>query len=396
MDGQSYRHKNFHVAYHENNYHSSEMKKIVFVIDSLYNSGGMEHSMSVIAGALTEEYEVTVITGLEMEKPLFYPLSPAVHYVDIGVNADLRKKTFRQHPVMEDYRCKLESFLYQNRMDYVVSLGGITQYFLYKIKDGSKKILWFKFEINIFKVWAQGKPLKVWAEATFQKYRMIYHISRFDKIILLTNRDAGQWRKFTSRGVCIYNPLTLDGKPKVSDLSAKQVIAVGRLTKVKGFDYLIDAWRCVHKHHPDWKLYIYGEGDDRGRLQWQIDHHHLQDVVFLPGRTKDIVSKYAESSMFVLSSREEGFGNVLTEAEACGLPVIAFDCPYGPGEIIRDGYNGFLIPRIGDVDMLAEKINLLIENRDLRKGMGQNALADVARFSVGKIKEEWIKMLQTL
>ena len=247
--------------------------------------------MSIIAGALTEDFDVTVITGLELEKPLFYPLHPKIHYVDIGVNPDLKKKWFWQNPIKKDYYIKLEDFLMRNQMDFVISLGGITQYFLYKIKDGSKKILWFKFELNIFKVWVKGSLIRSWLEATFQKYRMIYHISKFGKIVLLTDNDLKLWSKFTSRVVRVYNPLTLDSSPIVSDLSNKQVIAVGRLTKVKGFDYLIEAWKLVYKKYPDWRLVIYGEGDDREELQAQIDNLGLQEVITMPGRTKNMVEK---------------------------------------------------------------------------------------------------------
>lgn len=372
------------------------MKKIVFVIDSLYNSGGMEHSMSIVAGALANEFDVTVITGLELGKPLFYPLHSKVHYVDIGVNPNLKKKAFWQIPTMRDYQAKLEQYLLNNPVDYVVSLGGITQYFLYKIKDGSKKILWFKFEIDIFKVWAKGNRFKYWLETTFQKYRMIYHISKFDRIVLLTDHDLQLWKKYTKRALRIYNPLTLDTAPIISDLSAKQVIGVGRLTKVKGFDYLINAWAAVYRKFPDWNLVIYGEGEERENLQRQIELLKLNDVITMPGSTKGIVSKYAESSFFVLTSREEGFGNVMTEAEACGLPVIAFNCPYGPCEIIKNGYNGFLIQQIGDVESLSNYIIRLIEDEKLRKKMSENALKDVTRFSVDNIKREWLTLLNSL
>ncbi|KGF36656.1 glycosyltransferase family 4 protein [Hoylesella buccalis] len=370
--------------------------RLAFVIDSLYNSGGMEHSMSIVAGALTSKYDVTVITGLQNKRELFYPLSPKITYVDISVDPNLKKKHLFEMPIINDYRKKLEKYLFEHRMDYVVSLGGITQYFLYKIKDGSKKILWFKFEINIFKVWATGNPIKVLCETTFQKYRMIYHISKFDKIVLLTDSDLKQWRNYTNRAVRIYNPLTLDVPLQISDLSNKQVIAVGRLTKVKGFDFLIDAWGKVNKEHPDWELVIYGDGEERSNLQRQIENLGLSSVIQMPGRTKELVSKYAASSIFILTSREEGFGNVMIEAEACGLPIIAFDCPYGPREIIRNEYNGYLIPKIGDVDTLSEKIIKLISDSTLRKKIGNNALKDVKRFSVDKICNEWVQLLSTI
>lgn len=352
--------------------------------------------MSVVAGALAATYEVTVITGLQQGKPLFYPLDGRVKYVDLGVHPGDGRRHWFHNPVMADYRRKLTAYLQANAQDFVVSLGGITQYFLPELNDGSKKLLWFKFEINIFKIWAQSisNPLRRAIEVPFQKWRMIRAARRFDRIIVLTDHDQQEWSRYTARAQRIYNPLTID-HVSLSDCTPHRVIAVGRLDYVKGFDLLIRAWKQVNDKYPDWQLTIWGEGKDRQQLEQLRNSLGLQTVVSMPGRTKDVVSQYGRSSIFVLSSREEGFGNVMTEAEACGLPILAFDCPYGPREVVADGRNGYLVP-LGDVDGMARRLIQLIGDEPLRQQLGRESLEVVKRFDLKAITGEWMQCLNSL
>ena len=137
-------------------------------------------------------------------------------------------------------------------------------------------------------------------------------------------------------------------------------MAAGRYAPQKGFDKLINAWSIVVQNHPDWKLYIYGDGELRDELQQLINRLQLQNSCFLEHTTSDIAAKYAESSIFVLSSVYEGFGMVITEAMSCGLPVVSFACPCGPKDIIQNDINGLLVEP-DNIDQLAEKISILIE-----------------------------------
>lgn len=368
------------------------MKRICFIADSLYNSAGTEHSLSVIASSLVSDYKVTVLTAFQKGKPLFYHLNKEVTYNDLGVN-DKPGSFFFHNRTMDDFKVKLTDYLKTYPQDYVITVGGFSQFFLYKIKDGSKKIFWFKFEINIYRTWAANKGwFKRNIVSMIQKYRMIYHARKFDRIIVLTDADKEKWDKYTKKAIRIYNPITLEEVPKVSDCSKKEVIAAGRLERVKGFDLLISAWSDVNKNHPDWKLTIFGEGSERRNLEELIDSLNLKDAVNLPGKTKNIIEQYSDSSIFVLSSREEGFGNVLVEAEACGLPIVSFDCPYGPREIVNDKVNGYLV-HPDDVKELAYYINLLISNEKLRKEMGRKSIKESKRFSLHAIKEQWNKII---
>lgn len=177
-------------------------------------------------------------------------------------------------------------------------------------------------------------------------------------------------------------------------LGHKQVIAVGRYVPQKGFDRLIPAWQLVARKHPDWILRIYGDGM-REQLQQQIDSLGITASCILEPTVSNIVDKYCESSIFALSSRFEGFGMVIIEAMACGVPPVSFTCPCGPQDIISDGKDGLLVED-GNIEQLAEKISYLIENEDIRKKMGQQARMDVQRFRIENIAEQWKQLFESL
>ncbi|MBP3590398.1 MAG: glycosyltransferase, partial [Muribaculaceae bacterium] len=178
-------------------------------------------------------------------------------------------------------------------------------------------------------------------------------------------------------------------------------VAVGRLDEQKGFDILIKAWESVARIHPDWKLDIYGTGRDKEMLQDMIDKSGLTDKVTLCGVSDDMPKVYASGSIFVLSSRFEGFGLVLLEAMTCGVPCVSFDCPEGPSEIITDGRDGILVPFRGLSDsqraeVLAENICRMIENRDMRLRMSEKAIAKAATFSRDVIIDRWIELFNDI
>ena len=158
---------------------------------------------------------------------------------------------------------------------------------------------------------------------------------------------------------------------------------------------MIDAWREVHKRHSDWIINIFGSGEYEERVRKQITEYGLQDVVIMKNPTDHIMEEYLKSSIYVMSSVFEGFAMVLLEAMACGIPCVSFDCPYGPRNVIKNGEDGFLVEYLNS-NALAEKICKLIEDKDLRKQMGQNGRRNVMRFSRETIMPQWISLFDSL
>jgi glycosyltransferase involved in cell wall biosynthesis len=167
-----------------------------------------------------------------------------------------------------------------------------------------------------------------------------------------------------------------------------RIISLGRLIPIKGFDRLIKAFSNIASSYPEWLLEIWGDGPSRIELNNTILSLHLEDRIKMPGITKDPYQELSKSDLFVMSSHTEGFPMALCEAMACGLPVIRFDCPSGPREIIRDGMDGILVPN-DDIDALAKAMANLIENPDIRDQLAHNARDIVSRFGIEGIAAQW-------
>lgn len=227
------------------------------------------------------------------------------------------------------------------------------------------------------------QPSLFWRSLRWVFYR------RASKIVCLTDSDLKSYLALGVNASKIHNPLTVKVEA-VSKRKGSVFIAVGRLELQKGFDILIRSFACVVDKFPDSKLRIYGDGSQRSELQNLIDSLRLKESVSLLGATKNISSAYSQADYFVLSSRFEGFGLVIVEAQAHGLPVVSFDCPRGPSEIIRNRENGLLVEN-GSIDALADAMLELLNDRQLCDYMVENAFKDIARFSHSAIYDEWSK-----
>jgi glycosyltransferase involved in cell wall biosynthesis len=213
-------------------------------------------------------------------------------------------------------------------------------------------------------------------------------------LAVLTRDDERDYAPLLERVVRIPNSLPpLDGG--TAELDSQVVVAAGRLNPQKGFDLLIDAWARVAAAEPGWQLRIYGQGAERPALQQQIFDRELYEQVLLMGPTRQLGTELAKGSLFVLSSRFEGFGMVIVEAMSKGLPVVSFDCPRGPAEIIDHGVDGLLVPN-GDTDALADAVLRLLRDPERRRQMGRAALEKARRYDLAEIGRLWEQALDSL
>jgi glycosyltransferase involved in cell wall biosynthesis len=220
---------------------------------------------------------------------------------------------------------------------------------------------------------------------------------RLDALVTLTERDADDYRRATNGRLVVH--VLPNGVPKTtvppSTLTAPVFVAAGRLTAPKGFDLLLEAFALVAQEEPTWSLRIYGAGDRRTQLLEQIGRLGLKNRARLMGMSTTLEAEFPKASIFVLSSRYEGFPMVVLEAMRAGLPVVSFDCPTGPRELITHGQDGLLVPA-GTVPALAEAMRRLMRDPQLRQTMGTAALAKAASYDVDAIARRWEVLLQDL
>lgn len=217
-----------------------------------------------------------------------------------------------------------------------------------------------------------------------------------EHIVALTERDRRRWIEAARpRGsvACIPNPLPFDMPEQPAPRTTKKVLAVGRLVHAKGFDVLLRAWAVVAQQAPGWKLMIVGEGEERPALEALRDQLGLHDSVDLPGIYLEVTKAYEQASIFCLSSRYEGFGLVLIEAMAYGLPIVATDCETGPRELLGDGQTAVVVP-VDNVAALAAGLLRVIDQREIAAQLGTAGRQKAHAYSLGHIAQQWEMLLR--
>ena len=191
----------------------------------------------------------------------------------------------------------------------------------------------------------------------------------------------------------IYNPMVTNKAYKNYNLDSKLIISAGRLSKEKGFDYLVETAKLVLTKHQDWTWKILGDGEEREFIEKKIIEYGLKDRLILEGNVTNIEEYYRNAAMYVMTSRHEGFGLVLTEAKANQIPCVSFDCDMGPREIILDSINGYLI-KCFEIKEMADKISWLIENDSIRLEFSNKALVDTEKYQLEVVIAKWINLFE--
>jgi len=370
--------------------------RILYINDAWAIWGGLERVLIDKMNNLANEEgdEVYTITYDQRTNPIPFSLNPKVFHRDLNV---LLYYHYRYYGLKKYYyRYKLEKLLIKRLQseireimpDVIVCPRIDLLSYILKAKENIPLV----YESHSSYKWvAMEKKGFIW----FFKQRYYNRlVKKVQMVVALTEGDALEWRKVTNHVSVIPNVVHLNETGHYSDCCSKSVIFVGRYSYQKDIRTLLKIWEQVHQRHPDWSLHVFGGyGDEQETLPSLIQRMGMNIVMHEP--TSTIFEEYLRSSMLLMTSRYEPFGLVLPEAMSCGLPVVAFNCPYGPADIISDGEDGFLIKN-RDIYDYVEKVCLLMENEDMRIKMGQAGVLSSQRFKASNIMPQWIQLFSQL
>lgn len=357
---------------------SNNKKKILFLVGNMNNAGGTERVCSIVANELVANgYEVLIVSIAEGTDP-FFPLNNSIKI------RSLFKTSGRALYRIPNIIHKLRSLFKSEKIDTLIVVESMSVLFTLPAvqKLSINHICWehFIFEEDL------GKKSRHLARQLAAVY--------CDYVITLTDADKQKWLQCTKHKaeiISIPNPSPFAPQNYIKEMSTKTVLAVGRLTYSKGFDLLLQAWKKVHEKFPDWKLNIVGEGEERNRLESFINKNHLNHSVKLVGNTNEIDTYYRNSEIFCLSSRYEGFGMVLIEALAFGLPIVSFDCQAGPSEIL-EGTGSILVPK-ENIEQLSHSLIELMANERLRKEISIKNIKRSESYQPSSIIKKWERII---
>lgn len=352
------------------------MSKILLFIPSLFNSAGTERISTSLANALHEKgYEVDFVVHSSNTES-FYKLHPSIHVYSLSLNGNINTHKLKA-------AIRLRKLIKHHKYEAIINVGvacaNVTMLVAPQVY-GCKVISWEHFSI---------KGLNF-------KRRLKHYISVFlsNHTIVLTNADRSAYPKiFNNKMAVIPNFTDINPLQNISLLSNKVVLACGRLEEeVKRFDLLLEIWSRVNAKMPEWILRIVGDGDP-SLLYDEAKKLKITGSVQFAGRCNDMSKEYLRSSLFVVTSKYESFSLVIIEAKSFGVPVVSFDCPFGPREIVQNETDGLLIEN-GNVESFSKAMIRLMGNKDLRQKMGQRAALDyLDRWNVNKVIDKWMVIL---
>lgn len=368
--------------------------RILFTTDQIHLHGGIEKVMSEKANWFADVcgYDVFILTTEQKKLPPCYTLSTKIILKDIGVNYHRTKSYFHPKNLLKirQHYGAWNKIIKEINPDVLISCNYAFDFywipFCFKALPKIKEFHSSRF----FEAQIRG------AAPFYKKIKYVINDfieQRFSKIVLL-NPDECSFFSAVNLEV-IPNPISKSNQK--APLQNKKAIAAGRIAPVKGFENAIKAWELVVKESADWELHIYGQGEATyiQSLQAMIDSLQLENRVFIKPATADLIATMLDYSIYVMSSHTECFPMVLLESLSVGLPIVSFDCPTGPRNIIANNEDGFLVENQNSV-ALAEKIVLLIQNDALRKEFGDNARVDALRFQPEKVMPLWGNLFNEL
>lgn len=377
--------------------------RIVYVTDALAVWGGMERVLADKMNVLAGQYgcEVTLLSTNQGEHKLTYELHRNVRHIDLGVRLQQEyqyrglRKILKKRELKQILKNRIKRAIENLKPDVVVCVKLDFVPVLADLKGDIRLVVESHTLCHSEKMDEVGLLRRLYIRSL--KRRII----KADAVVALTEGDANDWKSYNDNVHVIPNVVNLNdqGDRSLIPFQGKDIkrpvplIYVGRFSKQKDIDSLLHVWEIIHQQYPEWRLDIYGEGELKEHYLSRI---HLMDAnihVYEP--TANIMEVYCEHSILLLTSLYEPFGLVLPEAMSCGLPVVAFDCPYGPADIITDGVDGYIIAD-RNIELFAQRVCQLISDYDLRVQMGKAGIASSKRYQASRIMPQWIQLFEQL
>ena len=359
------------------------MKNICFTIRNIDCGGGTERVGLRLANALVERgYNVWMVDYDSKHHKPFFPTHPKLKLWTILSHGGFERK-MRWHFWYGAW--KLRRFLKRNKIDVVIDIDTFNANWTARAVRGLgiKWIAWDHFNYEYTKGWKRTEALHLVKDGA-------------DALVLITKALRQTYLEKTDFAPSllrqIYNPLSFEIGHTIDHRGQKKVVAMGRIDPLKGFDLLLKSWLIVERGIKDWTLQIVCGYGDYEALEREAKAMGCKNVV-CTGPTSDVPKVMSEAAIFAFSSRSEAFGLVLTEANACSVPAVSYDCPVGPSEIITDGVDGLLVEP-ENVEQFAEKLLTLMKDDALRERMGKAAYESSKRFLIDKIVDQWVELIE--
>ncbi|WP_330357794.1 glycosyltransferase family 4 protein [Streptomyces chartreusis] len=364
--------------------------KISFLLHNAYGIGGTITTTFNLAQALADRHEVEIVSVLRHRERPNFALDPRVALRPL---VDLRHE--KEHPLhlrparvfpAAEYRYGQYSELTDQRIGE--SLAQTDAEVVIGTRPGLNVHLARQAPEHVVRIGQEHLTLDNHSPRLRTALRRAYR--RLDVLTTVTEADAASYRrKMRLPGVrveALPNSVP-DPVLPAADGTAKVIVAAGRLVPVKRYDLLIEAFAPVAAAYPDWRLRIYGKGEEQARLRQLIEDLGLSDHAFLMGAAAPMEAEWVKGSIGATAANFEPFGMTIVEAMRCGLPVVSTDCPYGPGEIIEDGTDGRLVP-VGDREAMSAALLELVRDDERRRRMGRRALENARRFGPVPVVEQ--------
>lgn len=371
--------------------------KIIYIVRSLHPVGGIERTLSDKANWMVGQgHQVMFVTYMQGNDSIYFPLDKRVQLYDLACSTfSLYKhpffsRFFHFRKLQNRLRERLKNVLVNFLPDVVVVAIPSAEDFVWdliKVTQNAKVIIESHVAFDYFLI---GKSFT--DRLLYVLFSPLKAIRRADLLIALTEHDASCWRRHRVKNVQVVpNPVTYYAD-NINDIKKERcrIIAVGRLTSQKRFDRLVEAFSRISDKYPEWYIDIYGEGELRCTLEDMIKSKGLSGRVNVMNFVQDIYSEYKHSQFIVLSSDYEGFGLVIIEAMACGIPVVSTDCPFGPSDIIDNGETGLLAKM--EIEDLAEKMEWMMSHEKERGVMGAKAYKKAAQYRKEVVMPQWEKV----